>query len=224
MKQENYRKYIGTNIGAESLSTKGPWSGCAASPIVPMTYDRASVVAGIDAMQANGPTLIEEGLSWGWRAISPSEPFTKVGGSGIIPESTIAAYDSPRWKKFMVLMTDGDNDLSAGGYGFNNTIYSAYGVAGEVIDTNRFGTRTTSAIMTALDNDMLAACTRIKEAGIELYVTSFGSGVSTTTRARLQSCSSGAGYYTHAAATSDLVTFFDHIGQDVLNKMIYVSK
>ena len=51
-----------------------------------------------------------------------------------------------------------------------------------------------------------------------------GSGVSTATKTRLQSCSSGTGYYQHATAPSDLAAFFNHIGQDVINKSIYVSK
>jgi Flp pilus assembly protein TadG len=224
IKQENYRKYDGRVVGYETVGSSGPWASCAATPVIPMTYDRATVVAGIDAMTASGPTLIAEGLAWGYRVASPGAPFTRVQGSGLIPQANIAPYDSPRWKKYMVLMTDGDNDLGAGSYGFNNTTYSAYGFGGETMATNRFGTTTASAIMTGLDNDMLAACARVKAAGIELYVTSFGSGVSATTKARLQSCSSGAGFYTHAAATSDLVAFFDHIGKDVLSKSIYVSK
>jgi Flp pilus assembly protein TadG len=225
LKQENYRKYDGRIVGTETVgSTTGPWAGCAATPIVPMTYDRATVEAGINAMQASGPTLIAEGVAWGYRVASPGEPFTKVQGSGLIPATTIAEYSSPRWKKYMVLMTDGDNDLGAGSYGYNNTTYSAYGFAGEPLGNNRFGTTSASAVMTGLDNDMLAACARVKAAGIALYVTSFGSGVSATTKTRLQACSSGAGYYTHAAATSDLVAFFDHIGKDVLSKSIYVSK
>lgn len=223
-KQENYRKYDGTNIGVESTSNYGPWMGCAVSKVVPLTYDRASVEAGIDAMTAAGPTLIGEGLSWGWRAISPGEPFTKVKGSGSLPNTTIAPYGDARWQKVLVLMTDGDNDLSAGGYGYNNTIYSAYGVAGEPLANNRFGTTSSSSVMTALDNDMLTVCSKIKAAGISLYVASFGSGVSTTTRTRLQTCSSGSGYYQHANAPSDLTAFFNHIGEDVINKSIYVSK
>ncbi|NMD09009.1 MAG: hypothetical protein GYA66_13645, partial [Phyllobacteriaceae bacterium] len=55
-------------------------------------------------------------------------------------------------------------------------------------------------------------------------VASFGSGVSTATRARLQACATGTGYYQHANAPSDLAAFFNHIGQDVINKSIYVAK
>ncbi len=226
VKQENYRKYDGANIGSESESNYGPWSMCAVSKVVPMTYDRAKVEAGIDAMNAYGPTMIGEGLSWGWRAISPGEPFTKVEGSGSLPNTTIAPYGDARWQKIIVLMTDGDNDLSYGGSWktMNGTAYSAYGFSGEGMTYNRFGNTSASSSETVLDNDMLSICSNVKAAGITLYVASFGSGVSTSTRDRLQTCSSGTGYYQHANAPSDLAAFFNHIGQDVINKSIYVSK
>ena len=95
-RQENYQKYDGRNIGAEtSAATNGPWSGCAKTSIVPMTYKRANVEAGIDAMTAAGPTLIAEGLAWGMRVQSPTEPFTKVEGTATIPADTISTYNHP---------------------------------------------------------------------------------------------------------------------------------
>lgn len=227
IKQDNWRKYDGRVVGTEASpasSGGGPWSGCAGSKVVPMTYDRTSVEAGIDSMVANGPTLIAEGLAWGWRTISPGAPFTQVAGSGPIPSASIAPYGDPRWQKVMILMTDGDNDLGAGSYGYNNTTYSAYGFGGEALANNRFGTTSASAIMTELDNQMLNVCQKIKDQDIELYVTSFGSGVSTTTRDRLKACATDASHYAHSTTPGDLVSFFDHVGENVLNKMIYVSK
>jgi hypothetical protein len=189
-----------------------------------MTYDRGSIEAGIDLMAANGPTLIAEGLAWGWRTISPTEPFTKVAGTTSISAANISPYDDVRWRKVMVLMTDGDNDLSAGSYGFNGAIYSAYGRAKETVANNRFGTNDTSQTQNVLDQSMLNVCSAIKAKNIELYVTSFGTGVSTQTKARLQSCATKPENYANSTTSSDLVAFFDHIGQDVLNKSIYVSK
>ena len=78
--------------------------------------------------------------------------------------------------------------------------------------------------MSKLDDAMSAACTQAKAEGIELYVTSFGSGVSSATRAKLQACATDADNYQHATSSADLSAFFNHIGQDVLNKSIYVSK
>ncbi|MBZ0260876.1 MAG: hypothetical protein K8F90_09770, partial [Hyphomicrobiales bacterium] len=201
-----------------------PWKGCAKTPIVPLTYDRANVEAGITAMAAAGNTLIAEGVAWGWRVLSPGEPFTKVEASTSFPADTISTYNHPRWMKVMVVMTDGDNDISAGVDTLNGTTYTAYGRGKETLADNRFGTTNSSEVMGKLDDAMAEACTKAKAEGIELYVTSFGSGVSSSTRAKLQACATDADNYQHASSSADLAAFFNHIGQDVLNKSIYVSK
>ncbi len=224
-RQDNQLKYDGRVIAAEtSASTAGPWSGCAKSTIVPLTHKRSDIEAGITAMTAAGPTLIAEGVSWGYRVLSPTEPFTQVQGTASIPNSTVSTYGHPRWRKIMVVMTDGDNDLNAGLDTLNGTVYSAYGRGMETLATNRFGSTSSSNKMTELDNAMLAACTKVKAEGTELYVTSFGNGVSSSTRARLQACATDADNYQHASSSADLAAFFNHIGEDVLNKSIYVSK
>ncbi len=225
-RQQNQAKYLNRNIGSESLTsaTNGPWKGCAKTSIVPLTYKRANVEAGITAMVAAGNTLIAEGIAWGWRVLSPTEPFTKVEASTSFPADTISTYNHPRWLKIMVVMTDGDNDISAGLDTLNGTTYTAYGRGKEDLANNRFGTTSNSSIMPALDDAMAAACTQAKAEGIELYVTSFGSGVSTATRTKLQNCATDADNYQHASSSADLSAFFNHIGQDVLNKAIYVSK
>jgi hypothetical protein len=225
-RQENQAKYLNKVIPVESMTSanEGPWKGCAKTPIVPLTYKRANVEAGITAMVAAGNTLIAEGIAWGWRVLSPTEPFTKVEASTSFPADTVSTYHHPRWLKIMVVMTDGDNDISAGVDTLNGTTYTAYGRGKEDIGNNRFGTTSNTSIMPALDTAMSAACTQAKAEGIELYVTSFGSGVSTATRTKLQNCATDADNYQHASSSADLSAFFNHIGQDVLNKAIYVSK
>jgi Flp pilus assembly protein TadG len=225
-RQKNQAKYTNRNIGAESLTaaTEGPWKGCAKSAIVPLTYKRANVEAGINAMVAAGNTLIAEGVAWGWRVLSPTEPFTKVEASTSFPADTISTYNHPRWLKIMVIMTDGDNDISAGLDTLNGTTYTAYGRGKEPLANNRFGTTSDSSIMDKLDEAMAEACTKAKAEGIELYVTSFGTGVSNATKAKLTSCATKPANYQHSTSSADLAAFFNHIGQDVLNKMIYVSK
>ena len=225
-RQQNQAKYLNRVITVENMTSanEGPWKGCAKSKVVPMTYKRANVEAGITAMTAAGNTLIAEGVTWGWRALSPTEPFTKVEASTSFPADTISTYNHPRWLKIMVVMTDGDNDISAGVDTLNGTTYTAYGRGKEAMVDNRFGTTSDSSIMTSLDTAMSAACTQAKAEGIELYVTSFGTGVSTATRTKLQNCATDADNYQHASSSADLSAFFNHIGQDVLNKAIYVSK
>ena len=222
-KQENWRKYVNTNIGAESSSATGPWTNCTASAIVPLTYNRSKVEAGIDAMAATGPTVIPEGLAWGWRVLSPTEPFTKVEGTASIASANVSVYNDVRWQKIMVLMTDGDNDPGAGSYSLNGTTYTSYGFQNEALATNRFGTNSTSSVVPALDTAMTTLCTNVKATGVKLYVAAFGTGISTATKNRLKACASGPEYYAEATTSAALTTFFNHIGQDVINKSIYVS-
>ncbi len=233
LRQESYRKYIDATVAAEGASNDGPWKWCAYTKIVPMTYNRASIETAIDAMTAAGTTNIAEGLAWGLRIISPTEPFTQVQGSGTIPGATIAPYNHERWQKIMVLMTDGDN-LAWGSPSetINGSYYNAYGMAMEpnsgTPSMNRYGTTTTSP--TSVLNDVIntrmgEVCTNIKaDDKVTLYVTSFGTDVNLTTKALLQSCSSGIGYYQHNDSSAALAAFFNHIGEDVVNKMIYASK
>ena len=47
----------------------------------------------------------------------------------------------------MVIMTDGDNDISAGLDTLNGTTYTAYGRGKETLADNRFGTTSDSSIM-----------------------------------------------------------------------------
>ncbi len=227
-KQQNYAKYDGKVIGTEAAPAdsagEGPWQNCAASAVVPMTYDRATIEAGIDAMSPKGNTVIPEGLAWGMRTISPGAPFTKVQGSGPIPSAGISPYGDPRWQKVMIMMTDGDNNVNEGSGGYNNSTYSAYGFIGEQSAYNRFGTTDATAGANAIDTAMLQACQKIKDSGVELYVTSFGSGISAQSLANLKACATDASHYAHSSTPGDLVSFFDHVGQNVLNKMIYVSK
>ena len=47
-------------------------------------------------MTARGPTVIPEGLAWGWRVLSPTEPFTKVEAGPTQAATTISPYnDAP---------------------------------------------------------------------------------------------------------------------------------
>ncbi len=230
-KQKNQNKYVNRQIEPEIISgtynamrdQEGPWKGCAKSRIVPMTYNRDNIEAGITAMTAYGGTNIAEGMAWGLRAVSPGEPFTKVEPASGIPASTISPYGSPQWQKVMVLMTDGENNIGAGSDSLNGSSYSSYGFGNTPIANNRFGTTSSSAWDDLVDADMTSTCTMVKNSGVELYVVSYGA-LSTTTQNTLRACATDAAHYQHTTTTLQMTNFFDHIGQQTLNKMIYVSK
>jgi hypothetical protein len=109
----------------------GPNKGCP-RPIVALTNKngKATIKTAIDQMLAYWATgtYIPAGLVWGWHVLSPTEPYTE----GIAPSDPLHS----KTLKAMVLLTDGDNDVSPGGtksnyytVNQNNNLsrYSGYG-------------------------------------------------------------------------------------------------
>ncbi len=224
-RQRNVNKYVNRTITAESSSDYGPWFNCAKSKVVSLTYDRAKVEEGIDAMTSSGSTVIPEGLAWGWRVISPTAPFTQVQGSASNPADVIAPYNSPRWQKIMVLMTDGENDVLSNGNQvntLNGTWYSAYG-RGKAETSNRFGTTDSSQTSAALNTRLTTLCENIKAQGITIYTVAFRVN-STSIQNRLRNCATSVTHYSYAADGVALAAIFDHIGENVANTMIALNK
>lgn len=232
----NQNKYNGFKLTAEAYDSSnktlnsGPWMGCAVSPVAPMTYNRTTIETAISNMKAAGGTNIAEGLAWGWRVISPGAPFTKVTGvSGKIADNTIAPYNDARWQKYLVLMTDGENDSmyrDSNGNSFPDSYsksgYNAYGRGTQDLTNNRYGSTTETGFKTAMDNNLDTLCSAIKNAGITIYTTAFNIS-STNVETRLKNCASKPEYYAKSTTSANLATFFNGIGEQVRNSMIYVS-
>lgn len=75
----------------------GPNLLCSSKPLQRLTTDAATLKALI-FFTASGSTNIHEGLTWGWRTLSPISVF----GDAV-------SYRSQTAKKIIVLMTDGMN-------------------------------------------------------------------------------------------------------------------
>lgn len=73
--------------------------------VTPLTNNKATVVAAIDAMSVQGNTYIPAGLFWGQALISADAPFTEG--------ETYASVAAQSGLKAIVLMTDGMNTISA---------------------------------------------------------------------------------------------------------------
>jgi Flp pilus assembly protein TadG len=71
------------------------------TPLLGLTTSASTVKSTIASLTPNGETYIPAGLMWGWRQLSPGEPF-----AAHTPSSTAPA------RKFIVLMTDGLNTKS----------------------------------------------------------------------------------------------------------------
>lgn len=78
--------------------------GCAKTPILPLTQDMATVKRSINNLQAKGSTYIPAGISWGWRTLTPTAPFTET-----------KKQDKDKTDNIMVIVTDGNNTRSKDG-------------------------------------------------------------------------------------------------------------
>jgi hypothetical protein len=229
---KNQAKYINKQLPTETYTLQGdgvtwsvpsgPWNNCTASKVVPMTHNRSKIEAGIDSMKAYGGTNIAEGLAWGMRVLSPTQPFTRVEGSGTIPNGDIAPYNGPRWNKVLVLMTDGENDpySKVGTTPITlfdtGTSYNSYGFVRTTTtgNLNRYGSTSYTNAATPMNNDTQAICTSLKNNGVEIYAVGYK-----VDSPLMANCATDAGHYVSAQTMPQLITFFNHIG-----KMVYVSK
>jgi hypothetical protein len=224
---KNVAKYDGKAIAPETFTAsgsgwvqnKGPWYNCTASAVVPITHQRAKIEAGITAMKAAGNTNIAEGLAWGMRTISPGAPFTQVEGASGIADEAISPYNGPRWQKIVLLMSDGENTTGSG-YTDTGSLYSSYGATNTPTagNLNRYMTNNTNLAQDALDANTSAMCNNLKSNNVTIYAVGFR-----LDNPVLKNCATSPAHYKFASTTDELVAYFDGIGRDVLNKMVYIA-
>lgn len=160
---------------------------CPVQPIVPLTSDEQFLLDSADNMTASGATLGNFGMVWGWRVISPEEPF--IEGS---------EYSDQNWDKVVLMMTDGVNTMSS--------VYSAYGRSNEHnIDAND------------LDDRLLDTCDNMKSAGILIYTVTFDDGVNEDTKDLFRDCASTVSNYHDAPTQDDLTDVFEQIARELSN-------
>ncbi len=139
----------------------GPNFMCTTASLLPLSTDKTTIKNAINAMVAQGATSILEGAMWGWRTLSPGEPFTQG-----------RAYNTKDNQKVLILMTDGQNTyypISQEGF-----LKSMYDVFGYVARGQLGTTSTSSSTWTAtMDQRTLQACANIKAAGITIYTVAF---------------------------------------------------
>jgi Flp pilus assembly protein TadG len=183
---------------ASPSSGLGPNYGCVSQAITPLTSTLSTLTTAASTLQANGTTNIMEGLMWGWRVLSPGEPFTQG-----------RAYSAPNNRKVIILMTDGYNNYG-GVNNINDSTYFTYGFARNGLLGN--ATSDNNALDALLDAKTLQACTNAKAQGIIIYTIAFGN---TADSSMLQSCASKPSYFYFPQNSSDLDPVFQSIAQSL---------
>ncbi len=160
---------------------------CNKSYILPLSSNQDAMHAKINSLYANGYTLGNIGMVWGYRVLSPDEPFTEG-----------AAWDDSDWKKIVIMMTDGNNTM---------TDYTAYG--SRYYDHN-LG-------VWDLNNRMGEVCENMKQDGIIIYTVTFDQSINQTTKDIFEDCATDSSKYYDAPTQSELIEVFEKISRELAN-------
>ena len=96
---------LDAEIGSLSTRYPGLQNVNCPSELMALSDDKSDLKAKIDALSATGSTYIPAGLLWGWNILDSAKPIS--GGK------TKSEMAETHGTKAIVLMTDGDNTLSA---------------------------------------------------------------------------------------------------------------
>lgn len=209
-RQRDTTKYTDATVGSTS---KGPDGGstsdyrCTLKPITPLTNDRDLLFDKIDEMTANGYTHIPVGLAWGWRVVSPTQPFT---------EGT--TYTDEDVNKAVILLTDGMNTMP-GANNHNESQYTGYGYVAE----GRLGTTDNDEAESRLDPKTARICENIKaikradgEDAIRVYTVTFKLN-DVPTQNMMRACATEPRLYFDSPTNEQLRLVFQNIAQDLSN-------
>ena len=228
-----WRKYKDmTSRHYESAASRvngGPNSYCPPE-ITPLTNDKSTITSFANNLRdAYGATLSNLGLVWGWRVVSPGEPFTEGGEYG-------------DRHKIVIFMTDGDANMGWGGQSYLNSAtggnsYNPYGYvlpAGSSDNSRLTGAiGLSSSQFSSWNRDFLNAkttriCQSMKDEGIEIFTMIFdqtGDSISDETEAVYQDCASGvedyqlfagSAHYYRAENGTELTEAFSDIAESIL--------
>ncbi|ODS02743.1 hypothetical protein AUC71_13645 [Methyloceanibacter marginalis] len=181
----------------DEYGAPGPNWNCPPQAITALTNTKSTVTTAIDALQPSGNTVIPAGLLWGWRVLSPGAPFTE--GKGKDDEERVRA---------IVLLTDGENMVSGGGNGKNNSVYNAFGYARK----GHLGRSNGNQAESELNDKTETVCSRVKADGILVYTIGFRVN-DTTTQNMLKNCATKPDMYYNSPSNSQLAAIFNDIAQ-----------
>ncbi len=220
----------------DSNQITGPNIGCP-TPITALTNNFAVLTAANNAITAwnRGGTLNDIGLAWAYRTLTPGEPFTQ--STELDTKDAKTLWASPRWRKAIVLMTDGENTIfDFDGTGQNKGVdkplpaqgskdpnvghisksdYTGYGRLGESLMTALFSSDNGNTVRDKVNARVASQCATYKAQGVIIYSVVFTSSVNDTTKNMYKACASDPGKYWYAPNQASLEGAFGAIGADL---------
>lgn len=205
---------IDETISDTDSSTNGPNEGCPA-PILPLTNVRGDIEDYMDTLFPAGYTNAANGAVWGWRLLSPEAPFSE----GIGPSDP----DYNKWKKAVVIMTDGMNELGSKDTHWRTTP-TAYGYGFE--ERMGAGINTETEMEDQIDEKLLRICYRMKQEGYLVYTVMFGLSTSDGDAIRpiYEACATKPDepYFFDIDDGADLEEAFENIAADLVK--LHISR
>ena len=180
--------------GYHITSFRTPNRRCPAAEITPLTNDKATLEAAIDDMVASGSTHINFGAIWGWRVVSPSEPFDE----GV-------AYGTAENTKAVIILTDGANRAF-------NTVYGAFGYPND--ELLGVGIDTPSEVEDEIDDRLEDICENMKDANVIVYTITFNLN-DFNTEQLFRNCASETDKYYDSPTSAELTRTFRSIAAEL---------
>lgn len=162
-------------------------TNCPYAMVVPLTSDQDALLAAVDTMTAHGNTLGNIGMAWGARILSPEPPF--VEGHD---------WTDSRWRKAIIMMTDGANT--------RDSHYSAF-----------WRNRNNELTVTDYNERFVETCGALKEQGVLVYTITFYSNIDDETKDYYEDCATTPSQYYDAPTQEELVDVFETISRELAN-------
>lgn len=175
-RDQNYDVKDGGSYTASEQQFPAFW--CSQSTLaeaLPLTSNWTTLNGKVDSMTPVGATNVTIGAVWGWATLTPTAPFTEAKPA-----------TEPRLKKYMILLTDGDNTQNR--WDGNGSDPSP-----------------------AIDARTKLACTNIKADGISLYTIRVMDG----NASMLRDCASKPEMYYEVTDASQLSPIFKAIAGEI---------
>jgi Flp pilus assembly protein TadG len=197
-----------------NLDPMAPNTGCPVELRI-MTDQRTDLVTMINALSTDGYTHINVGAVWGWRMLSPR--WRGEWGAAMNANSLPHDYHTAGWRKAVVLMSDGTNEMPHSTTVGAGAPYTAY----RLLSHNRLGTTCdVIASKATLDVKTRQVCNAMKANGIVIYSVAFGPAVTGTSIDLLRSCASEEDFFFHSPTAAQLEAAFRTIAISLSNLRI----
>ena len=202
-------------------SSFGPNYSCTTNALTPLTTSQSTIETAVNSMIANGNTNIQEGVAWGWRTLSPQEPFT--GGRD---------YDDEENRKYMIVLTDGNNTYSTSSSYANGSTYAAWGyekhdrIESGLSSTDLAGTIYAGQSMNTYEKKMnahtLQTCNNAKAAGVTIFTIAFDVSNGSSVKQMLDACA-GSGIVDGEPVMANGNFYFDVNGAGIQDAMASIA-